>query len=287
MNEYHIQKRTERYFVNALKAGFHKLKGLTTIELCITELCTRKCSFCPRSDSKVYANQKLFMSSETMNNIALKCLNEGYEGDFHVSGFGESLTHPKFEELMYILRNKLPNNFIVLTTNGDLLNETTIQSIKKNFNKVIVSCYDGPAERDQFIKFFEANAFFNYEIRELWFNTEETTQSLMLRNNFNNRSGSVSVDLPNYYTNSPCYLPFYKLVLDWNGNALICCNDWKRAHTGFGNINTNSLSEIWHGSEFVKTRAELINSKRISPACKNCNIEGTLIGHQSVEAHSK
>ena len=156
MSEYHLQKRTERYFVNTLKDGFKKIKGLTTIELCVTELCTRKCGFCPRADSSVYANRRLFMSPETMSNIATKCFNEGYEGDFHVSGFGESLTHPKFKELMSILRNKLPNNFIVLTTNGDLLSDRIIEEIiKKNFNKVIVSCYDGPHHKDNFIKLFD------------------------------------------------------------------------------------------------------------------------------------
>ena len=289
MSDYHLNKRFERYYINSLKDGFlHKIKGLTTIELCVTELCTRKCSFCPRSDSSVYPNRKLFMSNETMTNIATKCLNEGFEGDFHVSGFGESFTHPSFAELMSILRKTLPNNFIVLTTNGDLLNEKTLNSvIKPNFNKVILSCYDGLEYKEKFIKFFESNSFHNYEIRELWYNPEETTLSLMERNNFNNRSGSVNVDMENKNGKSPCYLPFYKLVLDWNGDALLCCNDWKRAHKGFGNINTESLSEIWYSDEFIKVRDNLILGERKGPACSNCNIAGILIGQESVNVLKK
>jgi MoaA/NifB/PqqE/SkfB family radical SAM enzyme len=283
MSEYHLQKPTERYFVNTLKDGFKKIKGLTTIELCITELCTRKCRFCPRADSSIYANRRLFMSPETMSNIATKCFDEGYEGDFHVSGFGESLTHPTFKELMLILRNKLPNNCIVLTTNGDLLNDKVVEeTIKKIFNKVIVSCYDGLEHKNKFIKLFESHAFFNYEIRELWYNENENTESLMERNNFNNRAGSVKVSGLNKNSASACFLPFYKLVFDWNGDALVCCNDWKRAHSGFGNINRSSLIDIWHGDEFTKTRSQLIKGNRIGPACKNCNIEGTIIGQQSV-----
>ena len=288
MSDYHLEKRVERYYVNTLKDGFKNgLKGLTTIELCVTELCTRKCSFCPRADSSVYANKRLFMSPETMSKIASKCLDEGYKGDFHVSGFGESFTHPKFEQLMLVLRNKLPNNFMVLTTNGDLLTDSTINGvIKKVFNKVIVSCYDGPEHKNKFIKLFENNSFFNYEIRELWFNPDEDTQELMARNNFNNRSGAVSIDLPNNHKFSQCFLPFYKLVLDWNGDALVCCNDWKRAHKGFGNINVDSLSDIWFGSEFTKTREQLLSGHRLAPACQNCNIAGTLIGQESVKVLS-
>ena len=287
MNSYHINKRHERYYVNSLKNSFlNTLKGLTTIELCITELCTRKCSFCPRGDSATYPNQKLFMSADTISNIANKCLAEGYEGDFHISGFGESFTHPKFLELTSTLRDTLPNNHLVLTTNGDFLNDKTITEVlKRNFNKVIVSCYDGLERKEHFIRLFEKNGFHNFDIRELWLNPDETTEDLMNRNNFNNRSGSVNVDLQkeNFNTKSPCYLPFYKLVIDWNGSALLCCNDWKRAHKGFGNINTNSLVDIWNGEEFVKVRGQLAEGNRVGPACANCNIKGVLVGKESVD----
>ena len=284
MSDYHLNKRNERYYTNILKNGFlNNLKGLTTIEICITEICTRKCGFCPRSDSSLYPNQKLFMSKDTILNIATKCLEGGFEGDFHFSGFGESFTHPDFFELTSIFRDKVPNNFILLTTNGDLLNETNINTvIKRNFNKVVVSCYDGEDSKNKFIKLFEKNSFFNYDIRELWFNPNENVESLINRNGFNNRAGSVNVETPNTSKNSPCFLPFYKLVIDWNGEALLCCNDWKRAHKGFGNINNTSLRDIWYSEEFNKVRSDLSKGNRVGPACTNCNISGTLIGKESV-----
>lgn len=284
MDGYHLNKRNERYAVNILKHSFsNNLKGLTTIEICVTELCTRKCSFCPRSDSSVYPNRKLFMSKETIMNIANKCLDAGFEGDFHFSGFGESFTHPYFLEITSIFRDKVPNNFILVTTNGDFLNDKIINSvIKRNFNKVVVSCYDGKESKDKFIKLFEKNSFFNYDIRELWYEPNEDVESLINRNGFNNRAGSVNVELSNMNKKSPCFLPFYKLVIDWNGEVLICCNDWKKAHKGFGNINNNSLKDIWYSEEFNKVRLNLIEGNRVGPACSNCNISGTLIGKESV-----
>ena len=289
MDDFHISKRYERYYINSTKDSFKfKIKGLATIELCITELCTRKCGFCPRSDPSVYPNRKLFMSTETIKSIGNKCLNEEYEGDIHISGFGESFTHPDFYELTSILRDILPNNHIVLTTNGDLLNDINLnKTIKRNFNKVIVSCYDGLKHKEKFIDLFERNGFHSYEIRELWYNPEENTESLIDRNNFNNRAGSVKLNLENKNIKSPCYLPFYKLVIDWNGDALLCCNDWGRSHKGFGNINKNTLKEIWYCEEFKAVRLNLINGNRIGPACKNCNISGTLVGKESVDTLNK
>ena len=41
------------------------LLGLTTVEINPTELCNRRCSFCPRSDPSVYPNRSLHMSIQT------------------------------------------------------------------------------------------------------------------------------------------------------------------------------------------------------------------------------
>ncbi|NBP16698.1 hypothetical protein EBU95_20300, partial [bacterium] len=62
------------------------------------------------------------------------------------------------------------------------------------------------------------------------------------------------------------------------------CNDWLRKNKGFGNIHTSSLKEIWFGGKFQKVRSFLKNGDRQNnPACKTCNIKGTLIGAESVE----
>ena len=131
---------------------------------------------------------------------------------------------------------------------------------------------------------FKDNGIEDYEIRELWLNPDETTEDLMNRNNFNNRSGAVDFEhlQGEMNVNRPCNLPFYKLVLDWDGSALLCCNDWFRRHKGFGNINNSTLEEIWFGSEFTNVREMLSKGDRSGSACKYCNIEGTMVGEASV-----
>ena len=55
------------------------LPGLRTIELNISELCNRVCSFCPRSDPTVYSNQKLFMSTLTGLELGNQLAECGFE----------------------------------------------------------------------------------------------------------------------------------------------------------------------------------------------------------------
>ena len=45
-------------------------KSLITVEINTTELCNRKCVFCPRVDPKIYPNRNLHIEISTINKIA-------------------------------------------------------------------------------------------------------------------------------------------------------------------------------------------------------------------------
>jgi sulfatase maturation enzyme AslB (radical SAM superfamily) len=108
----HLSARNSRYYTNTKNPSFNTtLKGLTVIEMCITEICTRACVFCPRGNPEVYKNQKLFMSLDTLQRIAQQCKVNSYDGDFHFSGFGESLTHKDFFKITIWLVNLVRHNY--------------------------------------------------------------------------------------------------------------------------------------------------------------------------------
>jgi radical SAM protein with 4Fe4S-binding SPASM domain len=227
------------------------------------------------------------MSTETITNICDSCKEHNYEGDFHISGFGESYTHKQFFEIVKTLRSILPGNRVTVTSNGDLLSSDKIKTTyESGVDYMIISCYDGETARDKFVDMFtQAGIADNdYEIRELWLLPGETVDQMMDRNQFNNRSGAVVVEEYRHeFVENACYLPFYKLVIDWDGTVLLCCNDWYRRHKGFGNINEISIKDIWLGSEFQKVRKNFHSGKRTGSACSNCNVNGTLVGHESVD----
>lgn len=283
----HLERRYSRYHINSKKEYFkNTLKGLTTVELCITEMCTRKCGFCPRSDETVYKNNPFHMSVDTVFNFANKAKQDGFEGDIHISGFGEPFLNKNIFEIVSTLKTILPKCRICITNNGDCINVERIKEIFKcGLDYMIISCYDGDEARNKFSKMFlDADITDEkYEIRELWYKEGETDLDFAKRNNFNNRSGTSTKLNELEIRSGKCYLPFYKLVIDWDGSVLLCCNDWFRRHKGFGNINKDSLSDIWHGDEFKKVRGELSCGKRTGPSCKNCSIDGTIIGKESVE----
>mgnify|MGYP004502161889 CR=1 FL=1 len=68
-----------------------------------------------------------------------------------------------------------------------------------------------------------------------------------------------------------CTMPFTTLAIRSNGEVSPCCIDWSGG-TNIGNINDQSLKEIWEGDclyEFRKMQLE--NRKTENISCKNCD----------------
>ena len=85
-----------------------------------------------------------------------------------------------------------------------------------------------------------------------------------------NRGGSLfNVKKP---LTIPCYVPTEMLIVSFTGDILLCFEDVKRSQV-MGNLNTQSLEEIWFSEEFSQARNFLKNGRRaeVSPICKNCN----------------
>jgi radical SAM protein with 4Fe4S-binding SPASM domain len=69
-----------------------------------------------------------------------------------------------------------------------------------------------------------------------------------------------------------CYEPFYKMNILFNGDIIICCHDWERT-TIVGNVEANSLREVWNSDAMNKIRrAILTNNYEIIDACRMCSL---------------
>lgn len=68
-----------------------------------------------------------------------------------------------------------------------------------------------------------------------------------------------------------CPLPFYSLNILWNGEVIVCCNDWGPREI-IGDLSTQSLSEIWRGRAINHHRYLLSQgANKKSPVCRDCS----------------
>jgi MoaA/NifB/PqqE/SkfB family radical SAM enzyme len=272
----HLKYRTNRS--SYATASNPRLLGLTSVEINPTELCNRTCCFCPRSNPTIYPNRNLNMNLETAEILRIQLKNSLFDGDINITGFGEPLLNPNILEIIKIFSNDF---FTEMVTNGDKIykGNITIQDIEKtNLNFLIVDCYDNETQTNWFKENLQRSSI-NYAIRNHYH--DDSVDKLIKKYGFNNRAGAV------YTSNNdgnPCFFPSYKAIVDWNGDVRLCCNDWLRQQSSFGNIYTTDFSQIWHSAEFSSMRKDLINGKRTKfKSCKNCDVHGTKLGKSSAD----
>jgi radical SAM protein with 4Fe4S-binding SPASM domain len=80
----------------------------------------------------------------------------------------------------------------------------------------------------------------------------------------------------------PCYYPFSRAMVDWNGDLLLCSNDWGRAHV-IGNVLTENFGDLWMSPAMLAARRRLMHGDRSHKPCATCDVHGTLAGQYSFD----
>jgi radical SAM protein with 4Fe4S-binding SPASM domain len=277
-----VELRKEQVAINQSDVKI-PLNALRSISINPTEMCNRKCHFCPRTDPKIYKNQRVHISKETIQALSKEMKKNNYLGKVSWSGFGEPMMNPELLELVSIIRDENPDAIQEINTNGDYL-KGDVNKIDELYDAgityIIISLYDGPEQLEEYKKLFEKYDPSTYALRISYYEISDFE-------NFSNRAGAVKVNVENIpkYRKNKCFVPFYKLQIDWNGDILVCCEDWFRLSKKLNNlnINTHSLKEIWESDFLTDYRKKLSNGDRSNPVCNRCNVNGEKLGGNYVE----
>ena len=278
-------------FRDILKTNNKKTKYpiFSWIEFSLSGLCNRVCVFCPRSDPKEFPNLNKHMSIDSYISVMNDLKEINYKGGIIYSGFSEPILYKHIFEVIKITKDLLPNNRIELITNGDHLK---IDKLNKLFDvgltQISVSLYDGPHQIENF-KQLQAEAKLSddqFDLRYRWANVE-SDNGISYGINITNRAGAIN--LPNIDVvklkegiKKKCFYPFYQIMVDYDGAVLLCNHDWHKKLI-LGNINDESILDIWNNEVYKQTRANLSNALRIDSPCNKCDANGTMMGGEFVK----
>ncbi len=250
---------------------------LKTVELNLTELCNRTCSFCPRHNPITYPNRNLSMSKETVTKISKDLQTLGFKNRVSLVGFGEPFLHKNLVEFVSIIRNDLPDlKWLEINTNGDFLSTDIIKQLSiAGCNQLTISMYDSDITESitQLVGDIDINVTFKHLYQEKMELVEVNRHNILQKINIVGKHDT-------------CYLPFYKMFIDYDGSVLLCNNDWGR-QAAVGNVNNENIMSIWNSEPMSIYRKNLLNNNRDMNPCKFCNINGTLFGKDSFEYYEK
>ena len=258
------------------------------VEISDSGTCNRSCVFCPRSDPqwiKKFENKE-FIKKELHDKICKELSQYDYSGIVVYSGFNEPLINKACFENIARTRKYLPNAKIELITNGDVLN---LMKLKKLFisglSTILISVYDGPEDMVKFQKLCEEAKLDKrqFVIRNRYLPPEEDYGITMSNRGGQMENATHSISSLEKSIKQPCYYPSYNLFIDYNGDVLMCSHDWGKKNI-LGNLNTNTIQDIWMSENAKKSRLNLANAERGFSPCNVCDVKGTLIGKTHVKA---
>ena len=239
---------------------------LSLIEINLTDLCNRRCSFCPHSGS-FHKGVKESMNIKTAAIINKHLVDLNFNQTVSFCGFGEPLLSKNFIKVVNTLTDNVKCK-VELNTNCDFLSRNIIE--QTNITHLVLSMYDKDLTTE-IEKMFDGS---NITLVFKHFYNKDNIR-IVNRENIMNRDKS-------YKIKRPCYFPFNKMFIDWDGSVLLCVNDWSK-NSVVGNINNDTIQNIWMNDNYKKYREMLIEGKRDIEPCNKCNINGTLFGQKSFD----
>ena len=207
------------------------------IELSLIDVCNRKCTFCPKSNSDIAPDTFQKMSRKIIDNIYDQLRKINFKGTISLCGYGEPLLH---KDLNYIVKKLSAISNVEVITNGDVLSPKILQDLYiAKVSKVLISMYDGP---EQINKFEEIRRKANVPdemliLRDRWYDKQNDFGVKLT-----NRAGTVKTgEQAEVNLSAKCFYPAYQFLIDWNGDVFLCPQDWQRRVT-MGNVMQETIS---------------------------------------------
>jgi MoaA/NifB/PqqE/SkfB family radical SAM enzyme len=260
--------------------------------------CTRRCPFCAHTSMEWVDEPFRYMDLKLLGMLVneLACWHPKHR--FELANRGEPTVHPRFMEAITMIRGNLPKAQILITTNGDKVNdlgkeafrEFVFESLARGGNYVLIDCYTKDRYQ-QFSELFpEADLFFEDRVNPYHYKSIRTKRIVLkdasggfdINTNeilyYHNQGGNVDPEkaklwgITNVENSLPlmCVRPFRELTVHYDGTVPICCDDWREERV-IGKFPHQSLETIWKG--FDPYRLRLIGKDRGFSPCEKCSVK--------------
>jgi MoaA/NifB/PqqE/SkfB family radical SAM enzyme len=199
------------------------------------------------------------MKAEVFQEIIRQLEGLRFDGRLTYHFYNEPLLNPELEKLVSYASRRLPQARHVIYTNGDLLTAQRLASlVAAGVTSFVVTDHGGRALTEPVRRAARMPWPFRSHIRFRRF----TSASALF-----NRGGLIAV--ANERRHSYCAYPAYELVIDVEGNVVLCCNDYYGTHT-FGNIMAAPLLDIWDSPRMSLVRRRLLAGQFDLAICRAC-----------------
>ena len=257
-----------------------------------TNICNAKCVFCPRDE--MHRRQGI-MSVELFRKIVDECAQLGIT-HVRMHNYGEAFIDRKLVEKVKYAKEKGISE-VGLISNGSLISEPVARGmidagldainisvdasgkevfeatrIGLKYDKVIANierlvrlrAESGKRRPKLILSFVRQN---NSADEQAFIEHWRTIADKIHVTDLHNWAGTLNTESD---VNYPCYRPWLTFTVLWDGRVSLCCADFD-GKTILGNLNTQTIAEIWNAETYRNVRREHLESGG-PDVCRACDL---------------
>lgn len=241
-----------------------------------TKTCTRACVFCPSSERGPIVET---MSDELYGKILKELRELKWVGTVQWFFLNEPLLDKQHLHRIVMLRAASPKSTIHVTTNWDIYHKQPfgkqLERIQMLFDAGVNSLNLNDYSNRGYQKLIEGYSLIDRdcEIRNHTWQRLSPKKRVLSSGPLPRKYQSWT----GYYTGphqangrGHCARPMRHIVVQWNGIVPVCCAVNPVGAKEYGDINKQSLVEVWNGLAFFEKRLELQDGNRLGE-CSLCN----------------
>jgi len=279
------------HYVSNIKTSLEK-PPILAVEL--TSKCNLECIMCGKDNS---IRVQEHMDFELFKKIIDDAQKSNVD-TFQLSYYGESTLYPELIEAIKYTKEKIPNSFISMNTNGLTLTPRFSKNLlDTNIDSIVISIEGNNKEEYESIRVGSSWNILRKNIKnlremidtnnypakigimglnvddifidkELYIETWGSySDTLFTRNT---KELNAKIKEPIFYKLLPCRKLFGQMVIMASGDVTRCDYDWEGV-ASYGNVKDSTILELWNSPALRKIRLKhLVGQKRKTSFCDTC-----------------
>lgn len=246
------------------------IPNFTEIEVEVINRCNNDCPFCPVNRNSDTRKPKR-MDENLFHSLIDQLKAIDFQGTIKFHSNNEPLLDNRIYDFIEYSRARLPKACHRMFTNGSLLDVEKFLRLTKSLDELVIDNYDDdmklipPIQKimdADFPRDFKCNVAISMRKK----NQKLRTRGGKAPNRINEKN--------KFAPKSSCILPFCQMIIRPDGTAAKCCND-PLHDIVLGDLNKQSILEIWRGKPYQELRKELyFNGRHNIKGCTYCDLFG-------------